>query len=96
MGRIPSDEIYRSPRKNRVVILEDVDFIWDDPELREMSKMWESEVSVKDIATHFKRDADEVLLALIHLARHYRIKSRISGLRGNNDEPNRNTKRFND
>ena len=82
MARTPNDELFRSPRKNRIVILEELNFIWDEPELKEMSKMWESEIAVQHIAERFNRDADEVLLALIHLARAKRISSRACGLGG--------------
>jgi hypothetical protein len=75
----------RSPRKNRIVILEDINFIWDEPELKEVRKMWKKGVSVISMAEHFERDPDEVLLAIMHLARNDKITARKSGLKGEED-----------
>jgi hypothetical protein len=44
--------------------------------------MWTRGTSVDIIARHFERDPDEVLIALIHLAREDKIKARKSGLKG--------------
>jgi hypothetical protein len=32
----------RKARKNRVIVLEEMNFVWDKPELEEMAQMWES------------------------------------------------------
>lgn len=82
MARTPNPDIIKNPRKNRIVILEELDFIWDEPELKEICILWESEISIKHIAKQFRRDPDELLLALLHLARVGRIKNRASGLKG--------------
>lgn len=71
-----------SARKNRIVVLEDLDFVWDDPDLKELKKLWKQGVGVVEMAEHFDRDSDEVLLALIHLARDDKIVGRESGLKG--------------
>jgi hypothetical protein len=83
MGKAAKKEaLYRSARKNRVVVCEDMDFVWDQPELRELTTMWTRGTSVEIIARRFERDPDEVLIALIHLARADKIKARKSGLKG--------------
>jgi dimeric dUTPase (all-alpha-NTP-PPase superfamily) len=70
-------------RKKRVIVLEEMNFVWDEPELEEMAQMWESGSSVFQIAKHFKReDPDEVILAVMHLARKEKIAARESGLNG--------------
>lgn len=71
-----------NPRKNRIIVLESLNFLWDDPELKEIADMWEQEVSICSMGEHFNRDPDEVLLAVIHLARKGRISKRKSGLGG--------------
>lgn len=72
--------ILRESRKKRVIVCEDLNFIWDEPELREIAKMWSNGEDVRKISEHFERDADEVLFALIHLARKDRIQRRKGGL----------------
>ena len=69
-------------RKKRVIVLEDLNFVWDAPELSELSVMWIDGVSVEEIAEHFDRDPDEVVLAIMHLAREDKITARKSGLKG--------------
>ncbi|EIJ79151.1 hypothetical protein PB1_16379 [Bacillus methanolicus PB1] len=82
-GKKPcGDYFFKSPRKNRTIVLEDLDFVWDSWELQEMVQMWQKGVPVAKIGEHFQRDPDEVLLALIHLAREDKIDRRKGGLKG--------------
>lgn len=71
---------FRDSRMNRIIVLENLNFIWDRSELIEIKRMWKKDVSMIAIAEHFKRDPDEVLLALIHLAREDKINRRKGGL----------------
>lgn len=86
MARTKQDavgEIYMQvSRLNRVIVLEELNFVWDETELRELELMWQKNVSIKSMSKHFDRDPDEILLALIHLAREDRIKRREGGLFG--------------
>lgn len=68
------------PRKNRVIVLEDLNFVWDGSELYALRKLWNKGRSIEHISDHFHRDPDEILLALIHLAREDRIEARKGGL----------------
>jgi hypothetical protein len=68
MGRKLNDGFIPA-RKKRVVVLEELDFVWDEPELDEIVQMWNEKVSVFEMGERLKRDPDEVLLAIIHLAR---------------------------
>lgn len=70
---------------HRVIVCEDLNFFWDEPELKTLVRMWDVGVSVAEIAQHFKRDPDEVRIALIHLAREKKIGSRKGGLEGDGD-----------
>lgn len=82
MAGRPMESYYAEARKCRVIVLEELDFIWDQEELDDMAFCWREGKSVKTIAKRFKRDPDEILLALMHLAREDRIKQRESGLMG--------------
>jgi hypothetical protein len=83
LNHLPNREGYLlNPRRNRVIVLEDMNFIWEQSDLREIKKMWKMNLSVKYMADYFDRDPDEILLALIHLAKDDRIKNRIYGLKG--------------
>lgn len=83
MVQAPKKEYFlKDAPLNRVCVLEDLDFFWDNPELKVMKKMWLKGFSVLDIANHFDRDPDEVILALMHLARKDKITARKTGLKG--------------
>ncbi|MBO0959543.1 hypothetical protein J1P26_07325 [Neobacillus sp. MM2021_6] len=69
-------------RKNRIIVLEELNYVWDKHELKELTTMWTSGVSVEEISRHFDRDPDEVILAIMHLAREDKIAARATGLRG--------------
>lgn len=73
----------RKTRKNRVIVCEDLDFVWDEPELVELAELWNAGASVESMAEHFGReDPDEVLMAIIHIARADMIATRKNGLKG--------------
>ncbi|MBO0962368.1 hypothetical protein J1P26_21935 [Neobacillus sp. MM2021_6] len=78
---MPKDLLVNA-RKKRVVILEDLDFVWDQPELNEIAQMWNRSLSVNYMAEHFNRDPDELLMAIIHLARNDKLVPRKYGLKG--------------
>lgn len=71
---------FLKPRKNRIVVLEDLNFVWDEPELMELAELWEQEYSVMYISDQLDRDTDEVIIGLIHLAREDMISQRRGGL----------------
>ena len=72
----------RNSRKNRVIVCEDLDFVWDEPELQKLATLWDRGVSIERISKNLDRDPDEILIALIHLARNDKIFARENGLRG--------------
>jgi hypothetical protein len=78
------DGYLKDARMNRIIVLEDLNFIWERSELREIKKMWEKNFSVSYMADYFERDPDEILLALIHLAKDDRISARKNGFKGVN------------
>ncbi|MEK4150016.1 hypothetical protein NST02_23520 [Robertmurraya sp. FSL W8-0741] len=79
---VKNEHLFANPRKKRVVILEDLDFIWDTPELNDLAKMWEQGESISSMEKHFKRDQDEVFLGLFHLSRRNKISFRKGSIFG--------------
>lgn len=62
-------------RRNVKIVLEDLNFFWDEDELRELSRMNDEGATIDEMNEVFQRDdEDEIFLALFHLARHGRIK----------------------
>lgn len=80
MAKPVTDLIPRDARKNRIIVCEDMNFIWDSPELKQVAKLWKQCKSVEEIGKYFKRDPDEVIFALIHLARQNKIERRKGGI----------------
>ncbi|MDF2790827.1 MAG: hypothetical protein K0S80_3928 [Neobacillus sp.] len=68
--------------KMTVVILEDLNFFWAEEELTDLSFQWSDCKSIQEIADYFKRDPDEILVAIIHLAREDKITARKGGVIG--------------
>lgn len=62
-------------RTNRVIVLEELNFLWDESELDEIVQMYEQKVSIDNMSNYLKRDSDEVALAIMHLGRMDRIKT---------------------
>ena len=69
-------------RRNTVIVLEELDFVWDEDEITEYCQMWREGKPFSEIAEWFGRDPDEVLLLHLHLARKGRVKARKGGLMG--------------
>lgn len=74
--------LLRDSRRKTVIVLEEMDFIWDEDELALLKDLWDREFSITWIGNYFERDPDDVLLALIHLAKENRIDRRRTGLKG--------------
>ncbi|MFE8697948.1 hypothetical protein ACFYKT_16525 [Cytobacillus sp. FJAT-53684] len=74
------DHYMKISRKKRVIVCEEMNFVWDEPELIYITEMWSEGADVRLIANRFDRDPDEVLFALIHLARQDKITRRKGGL----------------
>ena len=63
-------------RRNIVIACEELDYSWCSDELKLMASMWNEGRNLKEMANHFNRDPDEVMIACIHLARKGRISNR--------------------
>jgi hypothetical protein len=65
-----------------IVVCEELDFLWDWSELRELSQIWNRGLNLDYAANYFKRPVVEIMLAVMHLARIDKVKHRIGGIKG--------------
>jgi hypothetical protein len=70
------------PQKPLYIALETLDFTWDFAEKDKAIDLYNQGVHYADIATHFRRDGDEVALLLMDLLRKGKIKRREGGCYG--------------
>jgi hypothetical protein len=64
-------------RKNRVIVCEELNHIWDQSEIDEFLRLWEEGYTVHQIAAYFKRQTKEVALLLINTFSEYRLRQLI-------------------
>jgi len=77
MSRVATEELYymKKSRRNLQLVLEELDFSWDEDELLELARMNDEGASIREMNEVFEReDPDEIFLALFHLARQGRIQ----------------------
>ncbi|MTI83464.1 MAG: hypothetical protein FH756_06050 [Firmicutes bacterium] len=68
--------------ESKEVILEDLDFAWRPSEQSRAVVMWNDGTNIPNMARELKRQQDEVLMLVVHLARRGKIESRQGGLLG--------------
>lgn len=68
--------------KEKIIILEDLDFLWSKETIEKVKIMWEMNIGLKGISKVVDREEDEVFLLLLHLARNREIKRRDSYIWG--------------
>jgi len=61
-----------------VTLLEDLEFYFPAWQLKEITELWNDGIHIMDLAKRYKRDVDEVFLALFHQARKGKIKRPIA------------------
>lgn len=64
-------------RRNRVIVLEDMNFIWDEDELIKIAKWDAAGYDLFQIGEFINRDPDEVWAAWMHLAREGKLMKRV-------------------
>jgi hypothetical protein len=69
-------------RSHIYIALEDLNFIWDLRDVRELDEMWRRGFSLQYMAEYFERDPDEVALLLMDRLRRGRIRPRKGGIFG--------------
>lgn len=65
-----------------MIILEDVDFQWNQKDINKVIKLWNQNTNLKGISAAVKREPDETFLLLLHLSRQRQIKARDNGIFG--------------
>lgn len=68
---------------NKIIVCEDLDFMWSLTDIKRIKQMWEQGMSVDDMSQSVSRDSDEVAILIMHLFRHEEIAERPGGARGN-------------
>lgn len=61
-------------RRNIIIVCEELDYNWDEDDLKVVADMCKYTYTVGEIAKHFVRDPDEVLFACVHLARQGKVE----------------------
>ncbi|MEW9702852.1 helix-turn-helix domain containing protein [Paenibacillus sp. SI8] len=69
-------------RLNLYIACEEMNMIWDDPDVLAFESMWKEGLSIDDIAKSFGRDIDEVALLVMDRARKGYIGKRPNGAYG--------------
>ncbi len=58
------------------IILEDLDFEWEQSEMDKALDLWKEGYGVPDIAVKLNRKLDETFLLMMHLSRQGKVKRR--------------------
>lgn len=69
-------------KEQQIIILEDLDFAWEQNKINLAKELWEKGENFKTIKSKLKRQGDEVFLLLMHLVRQGIIKEREGGIYG--------------
>ncbi|MEK4973277.1 hypothetical protein NSQ89_13020 [Niallia sp. FSL R7-0648] len=64
----------RARSDRRITVLEDCNFEFYESDLKEISKQFNDFRDIEPIAKWMKRDPDEIMLAVIHLAKSKKLK----------------------
>jgi hypothetical protein len=65
------------------IVCEELNFFWEEKDLKKLAVMWNEGKGPTQMAAYLDReDPDEILLALLQLARDGKISSREGGLSG--------------
>jgi hypothetical protein len=67
----------KDTRRNRVIVLEEMNFLWDEDDLIKLAKWDAGGYDLFQIAEFFKRDPDEVWAAWMHLARQGKLLKKV-------------------
>jgi len=84
-----ADKRKLQPKKELVIILDDLDFSWTEYEVYQAMLMWTAMYSIEEMAQKLRpydskgNAIDEVTLLIMHLSRQGKIKRRQGGVLGN-------------
>lgn len=82
MSGMPGCKRMAVQRRAMYLACEDLDFVWDEDEVLEFDRLWHAGASIYEIARHFRRDPDEVVILAIDRARQGFIGPRSGGVWG--------------
>ena len=82
MERDRFDRLKLRPKKELIIVLDDLDFSWLPAEVAKVKKLWDFGWHIADIAKQMRRDVDEVAILIMHLSRRGEIKRRKGGVFG--------------
>lgn len=69
--------------RNKIhIACEELDFVWDEKQVKEFKLMWREGKSIKQIADVLSRDPDEVLILAVDQCRGGFVKRREGGALG--------------
>lgn len=85
MGATPLPEL-KNERQKIYLVLEELDFTWDEHDVVDFRDMWNMGIPISWIASHFKRDIDEVAMLVMDQCRKGKIKPRPNGVHGREGE----------
>lgn len=71
---------------SKVIILEDLNFTWEEKVIDDVIVMWEKGFPLQDIAEKIERNNEETFLLLMHLSLKNKIKGRKRGIWGHEKE----------
>lgn len=77
------DSYLKESRRDIIIALETLDFVWDGREVTEFIDKWEQGASIQILAKKFRRTQEECICLIMHLALLDDIKPRKGGLFGN-------------
>ncbi len=63
-------------RRNTVIACEEMDFIWEQKEVREFRKLWRRGYSLYYMSEYFERDIDEVFMLVLDQSKKEKIPAR--------------------
>lgn len=67
--------------KKLKIVCEELNFFWEESDLNKLAELWNEGMSPRKMAAYFDRDdPDEILFAIIQLARDEKINQRTGGL----------------
>jgi len=59
-----------------MIILEEIDFVWEEKDITSVQAMWKNGTGLKEVSEKVKRRPEEVFLLLMHLCLEGKIKVR--------------------
>lgn len=79
---LESSYMKKTARSERVIILEQLNMIWDKKEIEGFRYLWKEGISIVDISNYFNRSQEECVALVLDQSMKGMIKQRKGGLLG--------------